>query len=142
MSSPFPWMIGRPGCRHSHLSASGGCRIAYRRQSRLLGLAIKMPLPHPSSDLASTYLSVLISHNSPPCTVCSTCPVHFPISLPLLLPYFPPEMLFCGLPCLAYFHHPHFFPVISPTRISSSSVIIPVVQSLSIPHGGHLSGPW
>lgn len=62
VSSPFPWTIGRPGRRCAHLSVSDSCRVACRRRSGLLGLAIEMSLPHPSSNLASTYLSILNSH--------------------------------------------------------------------------------
>lgn len=61
MSSPFPWMIGRPGRRHAPLNVSDSCRLACRRWSGLPGFAIEMPLPCPSSKLASTYLLILDS---------------------------------------------------------------------------------
>lgn len=47
VSSPLPWTLGRPGCRCAHLSISDHCRVACRRQSGLLGLAIQMPLLSP-----------------------------------------------------------------------------------------------
>ena len=47
VSSPLPWTLGRPGCRCAHLSVSDHCRVACRRQSGLLGLAIQMPLVSP-----------------------------------------------------------------------------------------------
>lgn len=78
VSSPFPWTIGRPGRGCAHLSVSDSCRVACRRRSGLLGLAIKMSLPHQSSNLASTYLSILNSHNSRPRAVCSTALCIFP----------------------------------------------------------------
>lgn len=109
----LPITLGRPGRRCAPLSVSEVCRVACGIQPGLLGLAIEIPLPHPSPDLASTYLSLLDSWNSPPRPVCSTCAVHFPTSLPLLLPNPPPEMSCPGLPCLAYFNHPPFLPVIS-----------------------------
>lgn len=61
VSSPFPWMIGRPGRRHAPLNVSDSCRLACRRWSGLPGFAIEMPLPCPSSKLASTYLLILDS---------------------------------------------------------------------------------